>query len=91
MANPIHSSVSVRRLFLRALLQMVRPSDLPHNPHLSNPTHLATLSCPSGGRLTQHGDAGLGCPHRHGEDGAGVFALVRQHHVIDADGQLIGS
>lgn len=39
--------------------------------------------------LTQHGDEGLGGPHGHGEDGAGVLPLIRQHHVADADGQLV--
>lgn len=49
-------------------------------------THTGGLSpCP-----TQHGDQGLGRPHGHGEDGAGVLALVGQHHVADADGQLVG-
>lgn len=43
------------------------------------------------GSLTEHSDEGLGGPHRHGEDGAGVLALVRQGHVADADAELVGS
>lgn len=43
------------------------------------------------GSLTEHGDEGLGGPHRHGEDGARVLAFVRQSHVADADAELVGS
>ena len=43
------------------------------------------------GSLTEHGDEGLGGPHGHGEDGAGVLALVRQRHVADADAELVRS
>lgn len=39
---------------------------------------------------TQHGDGGPGRAHRHGEDGAGVLALVGQLHVGDGDGELGG-
>lgn len=42
------------------------------------------------GGLTEHSDEGLGGPHRHGEDGTGVLALVRQGHVADADAELVG-
>lgn len=42
------------------------------------------------GSLTQHSDEGLGSSHGHGEDGAGVLALVGQGHVADADAELVG-
>lgn len=38
--------------------------------------------------LTQNSQVGFGCSHRHGEEGAGVHAFVRQFHFADADGQL---
>lgn len=40
--------------------------------------------------LTQHGDRGPGGADGHGEDGAGVLALVGQLHVVDGDGELGG-
>lgn len=43
------------------------------------------------GNLTEHSDERLGRPHGHGEDGAGVLALVRQGHVADADAELMRS
>lgn len=42
------------------------------------------------GSLTEHSDEGLGSSHGHSEDGAGVFTLVRQGHVADADAELMG-
>lgn len=38
--------------------------------------------------LTKNSQVGLGCSHRHGEEGAGVHAFIRQGDVADADGQL---
>lgn len=38
--------------------------------------------------LTKNSQVGLGCSHRHGEEGAGVHAFVGQGDLTDADGQL---
>lgn len=58
------------------------------------PAPLALIFLPSplflSARLTQHSDDGLCGPHWHREYGAGVFPLVQQGRIVDADGQLVG-
>lgn len=77
--------------FSKELTQIWGLSLLPKLPFLRRSRWQCQTSCPVVLLWpTQHGDSSSCGADRHGEDGAGVLALVRQLHVRDGDGELCG-